>query len=427
MRSAKRLSSAALLGVIALTATACSSGETPPQATEDIELRMTIWTSNEDHLALFDDIADSYMADHPEVTSISFDPLPFEDYTTTVTTQIAGGNAPDLAWVLENAAPDFVSSGALAPLTETLEASEGYAFDDLSPAALELWQEDDVLYGIPFSNSPFGVFVNNTLLEEAGQPTAAEMIADGTWTWDEVSAVGAAVNEETGKDGFVVRDFDYQLWDYLSTVWEGWDAQPWSEDGATCEFDSPEMIDAFTFLHDAAFDNKSMPGPGTSVDFFTGDAAFTVTQISRANLIDDSFEWDLVPLPAGPAGEYAVLGQGGVGVIAQGDNVDAATDFLAYFTNPENAEKLAAYFPPPRESLLTVDTLAAANPTLSPEQIETVVIDAIETGTVRPSHVGQAEIAQQVRAGLDELWVEDADIPAVLGSVCDAIDPLLEG
>lgn len=431
MKSAKMLSAAVLLTAAALALTSCSGQAATPEGdaqTENIDLRMTVWSSNEAHLELFNSIADDYMADHPEISSITFDPLPFEDYTTTLTTQIAGGQAPDIAWVLENSAPDFVSSGALAPLTETLQATEGFEYDDLVPSATELWQEDETLYGYPFSTSPFGVFVNEDLLAEAGQPSSAALVDGGRWNWEDVSDVGAAVNASTGKAGFIVRDFDYQLWDSLSTVWNGWGAQPWSADGKTCEFNSPEMVDAFTFLHDAAFEKKSMPGPGTTADFFAGDAAFTVTQISRASLLKDSaMNWDLLPLPEGPAGEYAVVGQGGIGVLTQGKNVAASTDFLAFFANPENSAALSAYFPPPRQSLLTTDTFAAANPMLTPEQIESVVIDGIATGSVRPSHVGQAEIAQQVRSGLDALWVPEADIAGVLDSVCGSIDPLLAG
>jgi len=424
MRSAKLLTAAGLLATASLVLSGCAGAEPTP---ENVELRMTVWTANEDQLALFDEIADAYIADHPEVKSITFDPLPFEDYTTTLTTQIAGGKAPDLAWILENAAPDFVSSGALAPVQETLESTEGYEFDDLNDAATALWKADDQLIAYPFSTSPFVMFANEDLLKEAGQPSSAELQAAGKWNWEGISEVGAAVNAKTGKAGFVVRDFDYVTWDNLAVVWLGWGAAPWSEDGATCQFDSPEMADAFAFLHDAAFTSKSMPGPGTTADFFAGESAFTITQISRASLLPEAgFEFNLLPLPEGPAGDYSMVGQAGIGVMAQGDYTQVATDFLAYFTNPENSEKLAQWFPPARNSQLNAETLAAANPVLTAEQIEDVVVPGISTGVVRPSHTDSAKIGQTVRAALDAMWTADADIPAVLTSVCDAVDPLLE-
>ena len=36
----------------------------------------------------------------------------------------------------------------------------------------------------------------------------------------------------------------------------------------------------------------AMPGPGDEVDFFAGQATMTITQISRASSLDDSFDWD---------------------------------------------------------------------------------------------------------------------------------------
>lgn len=418
-----RTTAAVALAVV-LGLTACGGGERADDG--PVTLRMTTWSANEAHVKLFNELAAEYREANPDVTEITFDPLPFENYTTTLTTQIAGGNPPDLAWIFESSAPDFVSSGALVPLDDTLKGTDGYAFDELVPAATRLWQDDGTLYAYPFSNSPFGVFVNTDLLAQAGQRTPAELIAAGEWTWENAVAVGAAVNAETGKAGLVVRDFDYKGWDYLSTVWTGWGAQAWSEDGRTCGFNSPEMVQAMTFLHQATFTAKALPGPGTTADFFAGEAGMTITQISRASLLaEEQFGWDLVPLPAGPTGEYAVIGQGGMGVLKSGPNTDVAADFLAFLTNPANSARLAQFFPPPRQSLLNADTLAKTNPLLKPEQLESVVIQGISTGVVKPSHTGSAELSQSVRAGLDPLWQADADVPAVLNALCSSIAPQL--
>ncbi|MBV1856491.1 ABC transporter substrate-binding protein [Catellatospora tritici] len=415
----------ATAGLLALGLAACGADE-PEASTGPVSLRMTVWTSNEAHLKLFNEIADAYKAKNPRVTEIKFDPIPFESYTTTLTTQIAGGNGPDLAWVLESSAPDFVSSGALLPLDDTLAKADGYNTADLSPAATNLWKNEGKLYAYPFSTSPFGVFVNNDLLTAAGQPTPAQLIAKGEWTWDKAVAVASAAHAKNGKGGLVVRDFDYKTWDNLATVWTGWGAQAWSADGKTCGFDQQPMVDAMTFLHKAIFTDQALPGPGTSADFFAADAAMTITQISRASLLKEAkFGWDLVPLPAGPKGAYSVIGQAGLGALRKGKSPDVAADFLAFFTSPANSAKLAAYFPPPRTSLLTADTLAKTNPLLKPEQLQSVVINGISTGVVKPSHSGQAEIAQAVRSALDPLWKADADVKTVLGGVCTAINPLL--
>lgn len=396
-------------------------------ASGPVDLRMTVWTADESQLALFDEIGAAYVEANPDlVSSVTFEPLPFEDYTTALTTQVAGGNPPDLAWIFESSAPEFVTSGALEPLTQTLSDTEGYDFDDLNDSALALWQVDEELYAYPFSTSPFAVFVNDDLLTAAGQPTGRDLVESGDWTWDRVQEAGSAVNAETGQAGIVIRDFEYSVWENLATVWASYGAQAWSEDYTTCELASPEMVEAMTWFHDSAFDSGAVPGPGTTADFFAGEAAMTVTQMSRASLLDESFAWDVLPLPAGPAGEVGVFGQAGIGVFSTGANPEAAKDFLAFFSNPENSAALAAYFPPPRDSLLTAEVLQDANPLLSAEQLDEVVVQPIDGAVTKPAHPNFAQLQQAVRAELDQLWVPEADVKAVLTDTCSAIQPLLE-
>ncbi len=421
-----------LKSAVAALAVAVPLGMSPlgggiASAQDAVNLRMTIWSANEAHLKLFNDIAAGFKKDHPNVT-VTYESLPFETYTTALTTQIAGGNAPDMAWIFETAAYDFVNSGALFPLTDTLKATKGYNAEELSATAAERWTKDGKLYAYPFSTSPFAMFVNNDIIKAAGAKTPAELIAAGQWTWDNAIATASAVGKVPGKGGLIVRDFNYQTWQNLASVWNGWGASPWSADGKTCTMTEKPMVDALTFIHQAAFKNKAMPGPGESVDFFAGNAAMTITQISRASLLpkDKPFAWDLVPLPKGPAGDYALIGQAGVGVMQAGKNAKTAAEFVAYMTNPENSAKLSQFFPSARKSLLNAEVLKKTNPLLSQEQIDKVVISGIATGKVIPGHTGFAQIQQAVRSGLDAVWRPDANIPAALQQICGQIGPLLK-
>ncbi|TQN60557.1 sugar ABC transporter substrate-binding protein [Agrobacterium tumefaciens] len=408
----------ALIGSVALAGAAI--------AQDAVNLRMTIWSANEAHLKLFNEIAAGFKKDHPTVNVI-YESLPFDTYTTALTTQIAGGNAPDMAWIFETSAYDFVKSGALYPLTDTLKAAPGYKLEEVGTGATERWSQDGTLYAYPFSTSPFAVFVNNDLIKAAGAKTPGDMIATGEWTWENAIAAASAV-ARTGKGGLVVRDFNYQSWQYLTSVWNGWGASPWSADGATCTMAEKPMSDAISFIHDAIFEKKAIPGPGETVDFFAGNAAMTITQISRASLLpkDKPFGWDLVPLPKGLAGDYALIGQAGIGVMQSGKNAKTAAEFVAYMTNPENSAKLSQFFPSARKSLLNAQVLKKTNPLLSEEQIEKVVISGIATGKVMPGHTGFAQIQQIVRSNLDAVWRPQADVDGALQKICGQIGPLLK-
>ncbi len=129
--------------------------------------------------------------------------------------------------------------------------------------------------------------------------------------------------------------------------------------------------------------------------------------------------------PGGPGGPAERHRPGRHRRLRGREHPDVAADFLAWFTNPENAETLAAYFPPPRESLLTAETLGAANPKLSEEQLQAVVVDGIQGAVTKPSHQNFAKLQDTVRSQLDALWTADADVEGVLADTCAAIQPLL--
>jgi multiple sugar transport system substrate-binding protein len=427
----RRLLAGVLAAGMALTAAGCGGGSGSNSGSENdkgpLSLRMTVWTSNQDQLNLFNQIADEYKKTHSNVTGITFDPLPFASYTTALTTQIAGGNPPDLAWIFEKDAPDFVSSKALVDLSATLKNTADYRYDDLAPATTKLWTSGGKLFAYPFSTSPFAVFYNTDMLAKAGAQTPDQLIASGQWTWQKAEQAAAKVAaSQPGKYGMVIRDFDYKIWDNLASLWAGYGASPWSADGKTCQFTSQPMVDAMTFFHNAVYTDKAFPPPGTTADFFAGDSAMTVTQISRAaSLKGTSMKWGLAPLPAGPAGDKQMFGQAGIGVFAKGKHPKAAADFLAFMTNPTNSAKLAQYFPPPRTSLLNAATLKAANPLLTEQQLDSVVVKGIENGSVKPSHVNYAKLDEAVRGAIDKFYQPGADVKSSLDGVCKAVQPLL--
>lgn len=426
------LMAGSVVGAAALLLAACGGGGDSGERDAPggpVDLRMVMWSANEGHHEVFDAIADAYVEEHSDtVSSISFEALTGASYVNALTTQIAGGDAPDLAWISEANAAQFVQSGVLYDLTPTLEEAEGYNLGDLLDSATETWTQGGSLYAYPFSNSPFGIYVNLDLLAAAGQPNPRDLLESGGWTWDAVMDIAQATAASQGVGGFVSSADPYTDWNNaLGAMWMSWGAQPWSEDGTTCEFTSPEMVDFFDWFHGEAFVERSTPGPGEEFNFSAGEAAIQMAQLSASTGLDGSFAWDYLPMPEGPAGQVDVVGQAGVGVVARGDNPQAAADFLAYFTNEANSAQLAKFFPPPRESLLTVETISQAAPTLNEEQIQATIIDAAHAGITKPGHVAMSDVSEKVRVALDALWVPDGDAATVLDQVCSDIEPIIAG
>lgn len=424
----KRLT-CALAAIVAIAVAGCGGGDgAGAKGANDkhVTLRVTVWTPDETQLGMLKKIGAEFAANDPSVDAVKIDSIPFDNYITALTTQLAGGNPPDAGWILENNAPQFVDAGVLADLTPTLRNAPGYDLADIEPGPLALWKRGDAIYGYPFSNSPFAVFYNADLLRSVHAPLPDKLLADGDWTMQSMAADAAKAASKPGSYGLTVANFDYQNWDFLASIWRGFGAQAWSDDGKSCGFTSPQMKAAMQFFHDMIFRDHSVPAPGTTADFFAGKTAMTITQISKAgDLADVDWKWGVVPLPAGPAGAHQVIGQAALSVFAKSPHAKQAADFVAFATNRENSAKLARFFPPPRKSLLNAKTLDDSNPLLDADQLQHVVLDGIATGKVKPSHRNFAKLADAVRAALDPMWKPDADVAGVLAGACRTAQPLL--
>ena len=69
-------------------------------------------------------------------------------------TQIAGGDAPDVAGVENTPFPQFVDRGILLDVTDLLAATDGFTAEDFFPHLLDRYTYDGRIYGIPTMPSP---------------------------------------------------------------------------------------------------------------------------------------------------------------------------------------------------------------------------------------------------------------------------------
>ena len=96
---------------------------------------------------------------------------------------LAAGQERDIAWVSERMVPQFMANDILADVTDIVQ-DEAFDIDDIIPSTLELFRQDDKLYGLPFSTPPSVVFYNEDLFKQAGLSTPNELAEKGEWTWE---------------------------------------------------------------------------------------------------------------------------------------------------------------------------------------------------------------------------------------------------
>ncbi len=418
-----------ILLLSACTATLPQSGSAQStMSNQPVDLRFTVWIGP-DHPAMlaYNEMAQAYIGEHPNVASITFDTIPFGEYTSKLTLQLAGGNPPDGGWVLESTAPQFVASQVMADLQPALVKAAGYDLADFSEPALELWKAGDGLYALPFSTSPFLVLYNKDMFTAAGLEDPNVLAARGEWTWDALANAAKTIAET--QDAYGLEGVDGALytsaWSTLAPIIRSFGGDFWDATGV-CTVNSPEAVAALQFFHDMIYVDQSIVPPGEIGDFFTGRSAMTLGQISRLTKLDNAeFAWDIAPLPAGPEAQAMTIGQAGLAIFANSPNRDVAIDFLSYLTNPANSQTMAAFFPSARLSVVNSEAFLTGNPRLSAEQMK-LVVNGIENGNVLPNHQNFSQIDLAAKAIVDKLWSADADVQAIADELCATIAPLLE-
>lgn len=391
-----------------------------------VDLRMTVWTGSEAHLKMLNAIAESFKAKNPDV-NVKFETVPVNDYTQKLTFQVAGGNPPDVAWMMEDAAPAFENAKLLMDLGPTLKATEGYDFADFSQPAMGLWQQGETVYGIPFSTSPFLIYYNKDMFDKAGLEDPQQLAAKGEWNMDKFQEVAKKlVGANPGKWGFEFKDgegYASRMTHAFLPPIRAYGGDIWSN--KQCGFDKPEAVKAIKQLHDMVFKDKSIVPPGTQGDYFSGNSAMTVNQISRASKMPEAgFKWGIAPLPTGPGGESPVIGQAALVVFAKGKNTKVAAEFVAHMTSKENVATMAQFFPPARKSVLQAPAFINGNKLISPEMMKNVAA-AIEKGRVVPGHEKAPQILAAMMPRVDALWKTDANVDAAIKDICAAITPQL--
>jgi multiple sugar transport system substrate-binding protein len=238
--------------------------------------------------------------------------------------------------------------------------------------------------------------------------------------------VARRLTEANGKFGFEFKDgqgYDTRIMHALMPPIRAYGGDVWSNQ--ECGFDKPEAVAAVQQLHDMVFKDKSIVPPGETGDYFSGNAAMTINQISRASLMEKAgFPWGIAPLPTGPAGESPVIGQAAIVVFTAGKQKDLAAEFVAHMTNEENVATMAQFFPPARNRVLGSDAFVTSNMLIPAEQMA-IVADAIAKGKVLPSHEKSPQILAAMKPRVDALWRADANVEESLKAVCAAIQPLL--
>ena len=310
---------------------------------------------------VFEALRTQFQELHPTI-AVEFEEVPAEEFTDRLTTRIAGGNPPDVAFLDQGAVVDFSSRNALVQLDPYVEQSAAVVIEDYVPAFLNASLWEGGVYGLPMSGETTGLFYRTDMFEAAG-------ISAAPTTWEEFEAVAQALtNADTRTYGFIMFATEAAYYWYPWLWQNGGDLL--SEDGTQIAFNSDAGKEAAEFyvrladysppdyLNSNSWDGRIAFAEG-QVGMYVAGAWFAGTLMSEFPDVTDL--WSAAPLPERVHCATTVAGDTLV-IPAASQNHDASWKWIEFLSAPQNLLLLTQGTPESPTTLLPTRTSLLENP-----------------------------------------------------------------
>lgn len=245
----------------------------------------------------FNAIIDEFNNTHTDI-QMKTDTVKFDNYYTKLTAALAAGNAPDLIVLHQANLKNYIPSGQLLALDDYLEDINA-PIDDFIQAPLDACKVDGKLYALPLDVHPIIMYVNKSLLMEAG-------INEIPTNYDELIDAAIAVQNKTGKMGIACDNTTavykaYTLTRLFFSMMYQQGGQMLSDDNKAAAFNNEKGVVALKALQDMV--NKYGVTPegldyDTSVNSFKlGEAAFHFNGVWATGTFESQEDLDFVAVP----------------------------------------------------------------------------------------------------------------------------------
>ncbi|MFO7778851.1 MAG: sugar ABC transporter substrate-binding protein [Nitriliruptoraceae bacterium] len=316
---------------------------------EAVSLRWRTRPDNQQEIDVYSNVSEQIDADWDAAT-LEYEPGGSEtsSYQDVLRTEIAGGTAPDVFWIPGTDIADFATRGLILDLREPSELSERYAGDDAyAPGPMELLTYDPEtqtsgtsLWGLPRDVSTFVFYLNLDLIAEAGAPDPRELDDAGEWNWDTFREVAEAV-DGLGEN---IQGFGMNNWWANPGVWMNSAGGGFFDDARTeSRVGSDESVLGLEYLSGLYQDGLGVPyGEDSQPPYQAGQVGMQLSgRWSVPAYRENDFDWDVVNVPAGPAGAVNWTFWGAYVVNANTEHPDEAFELVTRLTDGEVQAEIA--------------------------------------------------------------------------------------
>lgn len=296
------------------------------------------------HQDAWQEMADAYMAEHPNVT-IDITILENEAFKQRLTTVMQSGDPPDLfqSWG-GGTMNTYAEAGLLRDISPEIEGEWG---DSFGAGALGVYAYQDAQYGVPWDMGMVGFWYNEDLFADAGidaPPETWEEFLEDVQTLKDAGITPIALGEGEQWPG-------HFYWTYLAARIGGQEAfnaaagregtfadEPFVQAGE--ELQRLIALEPFQegFMGASHNDSEAIMGDGEAAMLLMGQWAPEVMRVnsSSGEGIGDALGFFPFPAVEGGAGARTDAMGGGNGIAVGANAPDEAVDFLRYLTSQEN-------------------------------------------------------------------------------------------
>ena len=381
---------------------------------------------NPGDIALRRQLAAAFMKTHKDV-KVQVLIVPATNYDQKVQTMIAGGKPPDIFGSGDVQIPNIAAKNFAIDLNPYI-ARDKYALDDFYPQVIEGLTYDGKLLGLTDNWDTQVMYYNATLFEKAGvePPT-------GDWEWADFTSAAQELTSGSGTSKVYGGVFDNWFAPYFDQMWAN-GADPFTDNGKTCGYDSPESIQSFDQIIDL-YKSGVSPTPsqfgdqGSEQLFLSGRVAMMVGngRWSAYSFRDVTrFEWKVAPIPKGSKGRANFFHLAMFAIARNSKNPQAAWEFLKFMVSEAGIKQglAAAQGIPSRRSIAESDSFKSSSFATTHDSVQPF-LDSLPSAHRAPNLTNFNQVQDTVSAQLDTLWSLKEPASVVLPKVCQKVQPLL--
>jgi multiple sugar transport system substrate-binding protein len=370
---------------------------------------------------------------------------PFQQYNQKLLAMLADGTLPDALHLYYGQAAggpaDLAARGALLPLDDLVRRDAGPGaldWGDILPAARQAARYESRQVTLPCGGVAAAVvFFNRELIRAAGREAPDALLRRGRWTWDTLVEEATRLTARA-EDGALLRagvgsPLHWEPGTWATVLLRSYGADYLSPDGRRVVTDSPAGRRALQVLTELGPRRRTMPLAGD------GDTAELVKQgrvaqallwfVAAAWWRPLAFDWDVAPVPAGPAGRplRAVISR--LGIAARSPARDLAWDYAVEAVSPAVDLAQAVRFGQLPLRRASLPAWRAQTRPLRPGNLDLIeaTLGELSLDALRRPHPRQGAVDALLQRELAALLLESKPADLVAQTLASEGDALLAG